>query len=53
MSAVSKELEALTKQGTTEGASELATKLDEMFLAVKAALEARLERDHQSDTVSV
>ena len=42
MARVSRELETLGKNGTTEGAASLATKLDELYLAVEAALEARL-----------
>ena len=53
MAAVSQELEALGKSRTTEGAAPLATKLDGLYLEVKAALEARLEQAHRDDAVSV
>ena len=52
MAAASRELRALVDSGTTEGASALATQLDDLFLAVKAALEAKLEKDYRDDVVS-
>ena len=52
MAAASRELRALVDSGTTEGASALATQLDDLFLAVKAALEAKLEQDHSEDVLS-
>ena len=52
MAAASRELRALVDSGTTEGASALATQLDDLFLAVKAALEARIEKDHRDNVVS-
>ena len=53
MAGVSRELEEAGKSGTIEGAASLVAKLDELYPAVKAALEARLENDHQDDVVSV
>ena len=53
MATASKELEALGKSGTIEGAASLATTLDELYVAVKADLEARLERDPSDEAVSV
>jgi CheY-like chemotaxis protein len=44
MAAVSRELEMLGKSGTTEGADSLLTKLDELYLDVKAELAERLEK---------
>ena len=52
MAAASRELRALIDSGTTEGASALATQLDDLYLAVKAALEEKLEKDHRGDVVS-
>ena len=52
MATASKELEALGKNGTIEGAATLATTLDELFVAVKTDLEARLEKDTSDDVVS-
>ena len=49
MALVSKELEALGRNGTTDGTASLATRLDELYLAVEVALQARLERDHRED----
>ena len=52
MAAVCRELETLGKSGTTEGAVSLSTKLDELYLAAKADLEARLEKHHRDDVIS-
>ena len=54
MAAASRELEALVENGSTEGASSLAAQIDDLYLAVKAALEARLdlEKDHHDDVVT-
>ena len=54
MAAVSRELEALAESGTTEGAASLAAMINDRYLAVKAALESRLDRDkdHQDNAVS-
>ena len=52
MAAASRELRALVDGGTMEGVSALATQLDDLFLAVKAALEAKLEKDYRDDVVS-
>jgi signal transduction histidine kinase/DNA-binding response OmpR family regulator len=53
MAMVSKELEALARSGTNEGAASLVAKLDECYLAVKAALEERLEKTPRGEVVSV
>ena len=53
MAAVSQELEELGRTGTNEGLASLADKLDELYLAVKDALEARLEKERRDDVVSV
>lgn len=52
MAAASRELETLAESGSTEGASSHAAKIDDLYLAVKAALETRLEKDHHDDVVS-
>jgi signal transduction histidine kinase/DNA-binding response OmpR family regulator len=52
MAAASRELRVLVDSGTTVGASALATQLDDLFLAVKAALEAKLEQDQPEDVLS-
>ena len=54
LATVSQELEALAKNGTSEGLASFANRLDELYVAVKAALEARLEdQDHRDDVVAV
>ena len=53
MATASKELEALGTNGTIEGAASLATTLDQLYVAVKADLEARLEKDPSDDAVPV
>ena len=53
MAALSRELETLARDGTTEGTSSLAAQLDELYLAVKAALEAQLKKNRSDDAVSV
>ncbi len=53
MAAVCKKLEAFGRKGTVDGAASLATRLDELYLEVKAALEARLDQDQPDDVVSV
>ena len=52
MAAASRELERLGKAGIAEGTAALVTKLDELFLAVKAELEARLAKGQGRDSVS-
>ena len=52
MAAAGRELTALVESGTTDGASALAAQIDDLFLAVKAALEARIEKDHRDNVVS-
>ena len=49
MASASLELEELGRSGTSEGAAPLAAKLDELYLAVKEALEARLEQQERRD----
>ena len=53
MAALSGELETLARTGTTDGAAPLAARLDELYPAVKAALDERLERDVRDDAVRV
>ena len=53
MASVSQELEALGKSGTSEGAAALAAKLDELYVAVKDALESRLDQTRRQDPVPV
>ena len=53
MSVLCKELEALGKSGTTDGAASLATRLDELYLAVKATLEMWLEQNQRDDVACV
>ena len=53
MATLSRELETLGKTGTTDGAVPLAAQLDELYSAVKAALDERLERAVRDDTVPV
>ena len=53
MSVLCKELEALGKSGTTDGAASLATRLDELYLAVKATLEMWLEQKQRDDVACV
>ena len=55
MGAVCAELEALERQGVTDGAASLAAELDRLFPAVTEALQARLDIDRASlaDTVSM
>ena len=53
MASVSQELEELGKSGTSEGAAALAAKLDELYVAVKDALESRLDQTRRQDPVPV
>ena len=53
MASVSKELEELGRSGTSEGAATLTARLDELYVAVKDALEERLKQAHRDDSVSV
>ena len=53
MASVSLELEELGRSGTSEGAAPLAAKLDELYLAVKEALEARLHEEPRRLAASV
>ena len=53
LAAVCEELDRLGQSGKTDGAVALMTKLDTRYLALKSALEARLEEDHGDDGVSV
>ena len=53
MSELCKELEALGKDGTTDGAASLATRLDELYLAVKASLDMWLEQNQEDDVACV
>ena len=54
MARLSKELETLGRTGVADAAAaSLAAQLDELYPAVKAALDARLEKDFHDDTVSV
>ena len=46
------ELEALGRHGTSEGAEAMATRADALYLTVKTALEARLERDQRGVRLS-
>ena len=52
MAHASKELETLGRSGTTDGAAELMTKLDDLFSAVQTELQARLERQGREEPVS-
>ncbi len=52
MAAVCRELEASGRSGSTEGAAALMAQLDELFPAVQAELEARLEQESQDNVVS-
>ena len=47
LAAASRELRALVDSGTTEGASALSTKIEDCYLAVKSALESRLEQEER------
>ena len=53
MASVSLELEELGRSGTSAGAAPLEAKLDELYLAVKDALEARLHQERNHGAVSV
>ena len=53
MAAVSQELEALGASESTEGGPILASQLDELYAAVKAVLETRLEKEHSDDVVAI
>ena len=53
MASVCQELEDLAQSGTSEGAAALAARLDDLYLAVKEALETRIENEHCDDVVSV
>ncbi len=50
LAAVCKELEALGRSGSTEGAMPLATTLDERFRSLKEALQARLDQEEAATT---
>lgn len=52
VAAASRELEALVENGSTEGASALAARIDDLYVAVKSALEARLARSRRDDAVT-
>ena len=52
MAHVSKDVEALGRSGTTDGAAELMAKLDDLFSAVRTELEARLEKQSREEPVS-
>jgi two-component system sensor histidine kinase/response regulator len=54
MATLCKEVESLGKNGNAEdaAASASATRLDELYPAVKTSLEDRLERHHHDDVVS-
>ena len=52
MAHASKDVEALGRSGTTDGAAELMAKLDDLFSAVQTELEARLERQGREESVS-
>ena len=53
MASVSKELEELGRSRTSQGAAALTARLDELYVAVKDALEERLKQAHRDDSVSV
>ena len=53
MGSVCQELEDLGKSGTSDGAAALAARLDDLYLAVKEALETRIEKEPRDDVVSV
>ena len=53
MASVCQELEDLAQSGTSDGAAALAARLDDLYLAVKEALETRIEKEHCDDVVSV
>ena len=53
MATLSLELDELGRTGTNEGIVSLADELDQLYLAVKDALEARLEKQCRDDTLSV
>jgi CheY-like chemotaxis protein len=53
LAAVCEALDRLSQSKNTEGSVALMTKLDTRYLALKDALEARLEKDHGADGVSV
>jgi len=54
MANISLELDESGKSGTSEDAAPLAAKLDELYLAVKKALEARLDQqERRNDALSV
>ena len=52
LGAVCAELEALGRQGVTDGASSLVAEVDRLYPSVRAALEARLDRENLAHTVS-
>ena len=53
MASVSRELEELGRSGRSEGAASLVARLEELYVAVKDALEERLEQAQRNDAVSV
>ena len=53
LAAVCEELDRLGQSENTEGTVALMTTLDTRYLALKGALEARLEQDQCDDSVSV
>jgi two-component system sensor histidine kinase/response regulator len=52
MATLCKEVESLGKNGNAEDAAASATRIDELYPAVKTSLEDRLERHHHDDVVS-
>ena len=52
LATVSKSLEVLGRNGTTGGAAAMATQLDQLYVAVKTSLEARLEKSHRDTVLS-
>ena len=53
MATLCKEVESLGKSGKAADAAVSATRIDELYPAVKTSLEERLERDRHDDVVSV